>query len=244
MSVAGVPLVAVVVIGVIVLVGAFVQSTVGLGLGLLGAPLIALVEPTLVPTMLLLLAIPVSLGVTVVDRRHVDWRALGWMVPARIPGTFLGVWLVTSFSDRALGVVVALLVLLAVLLTVRTVTVRESPGTLFTAGLAAGTTGTAAAIGGPPVALVLAGREPRVARGTMSFFFVFGSVLSVVWFGVEGALPAASLVLGALYLPLIPLALWLGNHAHLRIRRDAFRRVVLALCSVSAVALLVRSLLG
>lgn len=244
MTLAGVPVGVVVLVGLVVLVGALVQSTVGLGLGLLGAPVIALVEPTLVPTMLLLLAIPVSLGVTVVEWRHIDWRVIAWMLPPRVPGTFLGVWLATAFSHRVLGVVIAVLVLLAVGLAVRTVTVPQTPTTLVAAGLAAGTTGTAAAIGGPPVAIVLAHRSSRVSRGTMSFFFLVGSVLSAVWFAAVGEMPRSSLVLALLYLPLVPLALWLGTHAHLRIPRESFRRAVLALCAASAVALLARSLLG
>jgi len=244
MTLAGVPLWAVLVVGLVVLVGAFVQSTVGLGLGMLGAPLVALVEPSLVPTLLLLLAIPVSLGVTVVERHHVDWRVVGWMLPSRVPGTVLGVWLVTAFSDRVLGTVVGVLVLAAVALTVRTVTVPQNVPTLVLAGFASGTTGTAAAIGAPPVALVLSGRDSRVVRGTMSGLFVIGAVLSVAWFGAVGELPAASLLLGLLYLPMIPLALWLGTRAHLRIPRRAFRRVVLGLCTASAVALLARSALG
>lgn len=231
-------------IGLVVLVGAFVQSTVGLGLGLVGAPLVAMLEPSLVPTLLLLLAIPVSLGVTLVERRHIDWRVVGWMLPARVPGTFLGVWLVTAFSHRVLGVVVGLLVLVAVGLAVRAVSVSQTPTTLVAAGFASGTSGTAAAIGAPPVALVLAGRESRIARGTMSCLFVAGSVLSVAWFGVVGELPHSSLVLALLFLPLIPLALWLGTRAHDRIPRETFRRVVLTLCAVSAVVLLTRSLVG
>lgn len=242
--IAGIPLWAVVLIGLVVLVGGFVQSTVGLGLGMLGSPLIALIEPALVPTMILLLAVVNSLGVAAVDRHHIDWRVIGWMLPARIPGTFLGVWLVTAFSHRVLGIVVAMFVLLAVLLAVRTVSLRETPLTLVGVGLVAGTSGTAVAIGGPPVALVLAQREPRVARGTMSFFFVVGSLLSVVWFAAVGELPLTSLVLAGIYLPLILLALWLGHHAHMRLPREAFRNLVLVLCAVAAVVLLVRSLAG
>lgn len=242
--IAGISLEAVVLVGLIVLVGSFVQGTIGLGLGMVGAPLIAIVEPVLVPTLILVLTVPMSSAVAYMDRHHIDWRVIAWMLPARIPGTFLGVWLVTSFSHRVLGVVVAVLVLLAVVLTVRTVTVRPSPLTLAGAGLAAGTSGTAAAIGGPPVALVLADRQPRVARGTMSFFFVAGSLLSVLWFAAVGELPLASLVLGALYFPLIPLSVWLGHHAHVRLPRETFRNAVLVLCTLSAVVLLIRSLVG
>lgn len=240
----GVPLWAFLLIGLIVLAGAFVQATIGLGLGMLGAPLIALVEPGLVPTMLLLLAIPISAAVLATEWQHISWRVVGWALPARVPGTFIGVWLATAFSTRALGIVVSLVVLVAVWLTVRSVAVSQSPATLMGAGLAAGTIGTAAAIGGPPMAIVMAHRPSREVRGTLSLFFVVGSILSVAWFAVQGALPRSSLVLAAAYLPLIGLAFLLGTWAHRRIPREAFRRVVLAVSAVSAVALLLRSVLG
>ena len=240
----GVPVWAVVVIGLIVLVGSFVQATIGLGLGMLGAPLIVLIEPSLVPTMLLLLAIPVSTGVMVVEWRHVDWRAVAWALPPRIPGTVLGVWLATAFSHRVLGVVVAVLVLAAVWFTLHTVQVPQTPATLAGAGLLAGTSGTAAAIGGPPIAIVMSGRPQREARGTMSVFFVAGSMLSVLWFWIQGELPASSVLLGAAYLPLVGIAFLAGSLAVRRIPREAFRRAVLGLCAVSATALLLKSMVG
>lgn len=242
--IADVPLWAVLVIALIVVIGSFVQATIGLGLGLLGAPLIALIEPSLVPTMLLLLAIPVSSGVLWVERRHISWRVIRWALPSRIPGTVLGVWLATAFDDRVLGIVVAVMVLLGVWLAFHAVEVRQTRLTLMGAGLAAGTAGTAAAIGGPPMAIVLAHRPPREVRGTLSFFFVVGSVMSVLLFWAEDALPRASVVLGLAYLPLIGLSFWAGHLAHTRLPREAFRRAVLLLCAASATVLLVKSLLG
>lgn len=241
---AGLPLWMVLLVGLIVLLGAFVQSTVGLGLGMLGAPLVALLEPALVPTLLLLLAIPISCAVSVVERRHIDWRVIAWTLPARIPGTLLGVWLVTAFSHRVLGVAVGVMVLLAVALTVHTVEVRQTPTTLVAAGLAAGTSGTAVAVGGPPMAIVMAHRPPRQVRGTLSLYFFVGSVLSVVWFAAVGGMPRSSLVLAASYLPLLLLAFPLGSLANHHLPREPFRRGVLAICTFSAVVLLVKSLVG
>lgn len=242
--IAGVPLWAVLVIAVIVLVGSFVQASVGLGLGMLGAPLIALVDPSLVPTMLLLLVVPLSGAVVLADWRHIDWRVIGWALPARLPGTFLGVWLATAVGARGLGLLVAAMVLASVWFAFHTVEVRQTPLTLFAAGLAAGTTGTAVAVGGPPMAIVTAHRPPREVRVTLSLFFVVGSVFSVAVFAWEGALPQASLVLGLLYLPLVALAYPLGSWANRRVPRETFRRGVLVLCAVSALGLLVKSLLA
>lgn len=240
----GVPVWTIGLIGLVVLVGGFVQATIGLGLGLLGAPLIALLEPQLVPTLLLLLAIPVSTAVLVVERHHIDWRVVAWTLPARVPGTLLGVWLVSAIAGRWLGIAVAVMVLAAVALALHTVEVRQTPATLVGAGFVAGAAGTAVAIGGPPMAIVLAHRPPREVRGTLSMFFVAGSVMSVVGFAVAGELPRSSVVLALAYLPLLAIAIPLGGWANHRMPRERFRRGVLALCAGSAVVLLVRSLVG
>jgi uncharacterized protein len=237
-----VPIWTVLLIGGIVLVGAFVQSTIGLGLGLLAAPPIALLEPSLVPTLLLLLAIPVSTALLWIERDRVDWWAIRWALPAKVPGTVVGVWLATAVSARALGVAVGVMVLVAVALTLRTVAVRRTRGTLVAAGLVSGISGTAVAVGGPPLAIVMSHRPSREVRATLSLLFVVGSLLSLASFALAGALPTASLVLGATYLPLLAVAFVLGTQAHLRISGQGFRLAVLGVCAASALALLVRSL--
>ena len=158
---------------------------------------------------------------------------IAWSLPARVPGTYLGVWLATGFSDRVLGIAVGLMVLGAVWLSFHTVEVSQTPVTLVGAGFAAGVAGTAVAVGGPPMAIVLAHRPPREVRGTLSFFFVIGSIMSAAWFAAVGELPRESVVLGLAYLPLVGVALLLGAWAHRRIPRESFRRAVLApLCDV------------
>lgn len=240
----GISIEAFVLIGLIVAVGCFIQATIGLGLGLFGAPLIALVEPQLVPTLLLLLAIVVSTGVLVTEFRNINWRVIAWTLPARVPGTYLGVWLATGFNHRLLGIAVGLLVLGAVWLSFHTVEVPQTPLTLVAAGFAAGTAGTAVAVGGPPMAIVLAHHSPREVRGTLSFFFVVGSIMSAAWFAVAGELPRESVVLGLAYLPLVGVALLVGSWAHRRVPRASFRRFVLLLCALSSVVLIVKSALG
>ena len=113
-----------------VLVGAVVQGTVGLGLGLVAAPVTALVAPALVPELLLWLAFAMGAQTLVTEHRGTDWRGLGWALPPRVVGTVVGVWVVAVASDRAIGLAVGGMVLLSVLLTMRTVTLPVNRGTL------------------------------------------------------------------------------------------------------------------
>lgn len=242
-DIAGVPLDVVLVLAVVVAFGAFVQSVVGLGLGLLGAPFVALLQPALAPTLMLWLAVPLSLFVLVAEWRHVNWWAIRWALPARVPGTVLGVWLVAVFSDRALGIAVAVMVLVAVAFAFRVVEVRFTPTRLFVAGFAAGASGTATSIGGPPIAILFAHRSPQETRATLAVFFFVGTVLSLAVFEATDQMPAASMWLALCFLPIVVGSFLVGLTARDRIPREAFRRVVLAVCAGSAVLLLARSLL-
>lgn len=142
-----------------VAVGAFVQSAVGIGLGLVAAPVVTLGAPQLMSGGMLMVVVLLPLVTLAREREDIDWRGLGWAFPARVVGTAAGVVVVSSVDDGQRGIAVGAMVLVAVVLTARTV-VPVSPGTLSAAGFVSGITGTASSIGGPPLALLLQHRQP------------------------------------------------------------------------------------
>lgn len=231
----------VLVIGLVVTLGAYVQAVVGLGLGLLAAPVVALVAPPMVPVLTLWLALLIS-GLNLVDEHeHVDWRSTAWSLPARVPGTVLGAWLVASFTEEQIGVALAVMVLLAVALTVHTVEVPLNPATLATAGFVAGATGTATSVGGPPIALLYQRGNPQVVRATLSVFFFVGVILSLGGLGITGSLDREPSVLALAMSPGVVLGYIVGRRTRGLVDGDAFRWGVLVVCTLSALVLLVRS---
>ena len=72
---------------------------------------------------------------------EIDWGGLAWVLSARVPGTAVGVLVLTLFTERHLGVAVALMVLLGVALTIRAVEVSVRPATLVAAGFVSGVAG-------------------------------------------------------------------------------------------------------
>jgi uncharacterized membrane protein YfcA len=231
----------VVLIGLVVMLGAYVQAVVGLGLGLLSAPVVALVAPSLVPVLTLWLALLIS-GLNLVDEHeHVDWRSTAWSLPARLPGTVLGAWLVASFTAQQIGVALAVMVLLAVALSVHTVDVPLNPATLATAGFVAGATGTATSIGGPPIALLYQRGHPEVVRATLSVFFFVGVILSLGSLEISGSLDREPSLLALVMSPGVVVGYVVGRRTRGVVDGDVFRWGVLVLCTVSALVLLVRS---
>jgi uncharacterized membrane protein YfcA len=232
-----------VVLGLVAVLGAFVQAVVGLGMGLVAAPVVGLLEPSLVPSLPLWLALCISGLMLVGERAHIDWRALAWALPSRVPGTVVGAWLVVAFSEEQIGIAVALMTLVAVTVAVRAARIPVTPATLVGAGFGAGVTGTATSIGGPAIALLFQREPPAVMRSTLSVFFFVGVLLSLAGLGISGSLGRESGEVALVLAPGVVAGMLVGRAVRDRIHRDAFRAAVLMVCTASAVTLLVRSLL-
>ncbi|MEO5851041.1 MAG: TSUP family transporter [Nocardioides sp.] len=230
-------------LAVTLVVGATVQGLVGLGLGLVAAPVVMLLEPRLMPDLLLWLAMFLPMATLAHEHAEIDWRGLGWSLAARVPGTVAGVALVATFSPRALGVVVAVVVLVSVVLTARAVVIPVTRPTLVAAGLVSGVTGTASSIGGPPLAILLQHRGARQVRTTLAVYFLVGAGLSLAGLAVGGGLEPHVLVLAVLLSPTLLVGLVLAQALARVLPSDTVRVPILVVCAASACVLLVRSLL-
>ena len=235
--------VVVAVVAATIVVGAAVQGLVGLGLGLVAAPVTMLLEPALMPDLLLWLAMLFPLLTLTREHDEIDWRGLGWSVLARIPGTAVGVYLLTIISTRALGVAVAVMVLVSVATTARAVVVPVNRSSLVTAGFASGIAGTATSIGGPPLAILYQHRSAQQIRSTLGVYFVLGAALSLVGLAVGGGLEASTFVLAMALAPCLLLGFVITSVLRGVVPRHRIRVPVLVVCSASAVVLLVRSVI-
>jgi uncharacterized protein len=225
-----------------VLLGSTVQAVVGLGIGLIAAPVITLFAPQLMPGVLISLALVLPCITLVHDHHDIDWHGLNWSLPSRVLGTALGVWVVATFSESQLGLFIGTMVLLASLVTWRAVTVPINRPSLSAAGFIGGVTGTATSIGGPPFALLYQHRPPTQIRTTMAVYFLVGAGISLVGLAISGDLELHQVAVAGLLLPAVGLGVLLGVPLRRRLPADVVRPAVLAVSAVSALVLIVRSL--
>lgn len=176
-----------------ILVASCLQASIGFGMGMLAAPVVALVDPALIPGTLIMLATLVTLLVVLRERTAIDFSGAGWALLGRIPGTVAGALLLAALPERALALTIAAVVLGGVVLTGVGWIPRPRRRTLVLAGATSGLLGTATSIGGPPMALVWQGRSGPELRGTMAGFFLVGSLLSIAMLTVTGAVHAETL---------------------------------------------------
>jgi len=219
-------------------VAACVQGTIGFGLALTSAPLLALIDPAFVPGPLLVASAPLALAALLRERGHADVRGVAAAFVGRVPGTALGALAVVALPVLVLHVAIGLMVLLAVAVSLWAPSFRPTTRVLVGAGVVSGVTGTVAAIGGPPIALLYQHASGPRLRATMALYFMLGTGLSIVALWLAGAFGHHELVLSAVLLPGTVLGFVASGPARRLVDGGRLRGLVLVAASLSALVLL------
>ena len=225
-----------------VLVGALVQGTLGFGVNLLAAPFVALVVPEALPATLTLVALPIA--VTTLRREHhaVDRLALPWLLAGAVPGTVVGAIVVSEVSGESLALLVGCITLLGVALSVVAPPLPHRAGAAFGAGFVSNIFGTAASVGGPPVALLYQHRGGPTARSTLGAYFTASAVMSLVAYVVAGTIGVDHVLFALVLAPFMATGLWISRHLHVHVDGGWLRPAVLTLSPIAGTAAIVRGL--
>ena len=236
------------------LVGASIQSATGFGFALVLSPaLFAAFDPVEAVTSLLLLGLALNLLVLFERGRpeHVDWRALGPMLVAALPGLAVGAVALALLSKEALQVAVGIAVILAAAWQLSRRSARDPsashralpPAAGWAAGFASGALTTSISVSGPPIVLWLEahGVRPEEFRASLAASFLVlnlagGAVLLVA----EGSTLDAEVVLPLLGLVVAGYAL--GTMAFRRLEGDRFFALALTLVACTGAASLAAGL--
>jgi uncharacterized membrane protein YfcA len=221
-----------------VAVGAFIQGAIGLGFSLVAVPVIAFLDPELIPVSILMLTIPLSLYVMWREQAAVEWSGVGWITVGRILGTPGGLALLALLLPAQLSALIGIVTIAAALLTLLAPRFDPARTALLTAGLITGVTETATGIGGPPLAIVYQHKAGPVLRSTIAACFLIGQVLSLSALIALGRVSMAHLAAAAALFPALAIGTFASKHAHKGLEGQWLRRCVLAFAVVSGLGLL------
>lgn len=230
------------VIATAVLLASCLQASIGFGLGMLAAPVVALVDPGLIPGTLIMLAAVVTLMVVLRERTAIDVSGTGWALAGRVPGTIAGALVLTAIPERALALMIAAVVLGGVALTSSGWVPAPRRRNLVLAGATSGVLGTATSIGGPPMALVWQRSSGARLRGTMAGFFLIGSLMSLTTLAVTGAVDRHTLVMCALLIPATVGGYVLSRYANRLLNPQRQRWTAITASATGAVILVVQQM--
>jgi uncharacterized membrane protein YfcA len=114
--------------------------------------------------------------------------------------------------------------------------------TASSAGFVGNVTGTAASVGGPPVALLFQHHRGPTVRATLGAYFAISATLSVVGYGVTGAITLDRFLLALALLPAMLIGAWASKHFHGLVDKGWLRPSVLVLSSIAGAIAIARGL--
>ena len=221
-----------------------VQGTAGVGFAMIAVPVLSLLHPDLAPVPQLLVMLPITVAMAWNERHAMDLRGVGWIITGRFPGLAIGVALLAIADQVFLDLFIGVLVLGAVMVIASGFHVRRTRATKFGAGIASGTTGIVASIGGPPVALIYTSEEAATIRASLAAVFTIGVTMSTIGRFATGNVTALDVEVAAVLFP----AVVIGYVASLRLKdhvpTEAVRRTILIVSGAAAAALILRAFVG
>jgi uncharacterized membrane protein YfcA len=227
----------------VVAVGAIVQGSVGFGLNLIAAPVLALIDTELVPGPALVIALVLTLFMAVRERAGTEWWGVRWALLGRVPGTVAGALAVAALPERGLAVTFAVLVLAAVAISATGLHVAPTRPNLVGAGALSGLMGTATSIGGPPIAMVYQRSAGATLRGTLAGFFAVGATMSLLVLAAVGEFGSRDAVHSLVLLPGLLAGFALSRWTAPVLDAGRTRAAVLAVSAASALSVLLREAL-
>ncbi len=220
---------------------ASIQGTVGIGFGMVSVPILSLIDPQLAPVPQLIIALPLTVSMTWTERTSIEPHGFWWIIVGRIPGGFAGVALLAIASQQTLDIFIGIVVLAAVAVLATGTHVKRTRMTKFLAGVASGTTGVVASIGGPPVALLYSSAEARIIRSTLAGVFTIGILLSIAFRFGTGHITGTDLRVSAVLLPAAIAGYMLSVVVKDKVPAAGVRIGILAISAAASVALLIRA---
>ena len=235
------------VVGLAVFAAALVQVLSGFGFALLSVPLMTLAVPTkeavVVSTLL-------GTGVTTWQawhgRRSVDRVVAKRMVLAAYLGMPLGLWAFIAVSEDTLRFALGLSVLVAVVLLVTRVDLRQAgPSLDVGAGFVSGILNTSLSTNGPPLVFVLQARgfEPDPFRSTINTVFACSNVVGISLFLAAGRVDRDGVIAAAIAMPALLLGQLCGYPLRKHVQGERFRWLVLGLLVLAACSAIINAVI-
>jgi len=224
-----------------VFLAAIVRGYSGFGFSLLTVTALSLVLPAaaIVPSIFLL-EIAASIHLLPGIWRDVHWRSILPLLGGCLLCTPLGVWLLANVPAAPMQIALGTVVFFFTILLWRGYALKTMPSTAASVatGGASGLLNGAFGTGGPPVILFyFASPAGNIAgRASIIAYFLGTDLMALPILGYQGLLTWDSVVRAAIFLPALLVGVWIGSRSFAGADPAVFRRWVLVLLGLLAIA--------
>lgn len=228
----------------IVFAAAVVQINLGMGFGLMAAPLLALLDPALVPVPTLTLGFVTASWGAWRERDQIRWGEVAVGIPGRVAGVVAGAGVLAIVpGPQGFMLAFGMMIALAVILSAAGWQMRFNTASLLGMSSLSGLMGTLTSVGAPPMALIYQNRPAAFARPTMAAFFAIGCVLSLTGLTLTGWAGRDDLLAVAIMAPALLAGIVTARRLGHRLAHR-FRPALLSVSGLAAAILIIRGAAG
>lgn len=230
----------------VVLGAGIVRGYSGFGFSMIVVICLSMVlEPTEVVPVIFLLEVVASSWLIPKIWNEIDWQSLKWLFPGIALGTPIGVYLLASIPGRPMRIAIAIFVIILVGLLYKGFSLRKMPGKKMTllSGFTSGLINGGASIGGPLIVLFYFSSPAGIAtsRASLIVFFLGTDLLASFLCIAQGLITLKTLLfMGILLIPMI-IGINVGNRRFSFANPESFRKKVMLLLLIMAVAILIKT---
>jgi uncharacterized protein len=224
--------------------GGVAQSSLGFGAAFAVVPALAFTAPELLPGSVLVGILPLSVVMAVRGRAGIDLPALGRLTVGRLPGIATGAAVVALLPTRALTATIATLLLIAVAASAVGTEIAVTRPREIVGGYLSGLTGTAAALGGPPLAILYRGADGAMLRPTLAAVWAIGLLPAIGSLTIAGEFTVTQFHAGVVLSAMMLVGLTGGALVVRRVPEQRIRAAVLWWAGFGGLLALGRAIAG
>ena len=221
------------------------RGITGFGSGLISIPLLALFLPlTFIIPFISILDISASLLHITHTRKHISWKVIFRAVPFAVLGVTFGLFIIKSLNTLILVKALGVFIITFAIYSLVSPTLKKNNSLVWPvfAGFFGSLIGTLFGTGGPFYVFYfqLQQLDKSVFRATCAAVFLIDGLIRATGFTISGFY-TSTVLLNILYaLPIMFLAMYIGNHLHTNITQRTFQKAIGVFLIFSGFALILK----
>ena len=224
----------------VAIVAGFMRGFVGVGSGMLMAPVFAILfGPRDTVTMIIIMELVVTAQLLPTVYANIEWRVIAPMAAAAALMMPTGSWLLVTVNADLMARGIALVVLIFVVLLMFDWRFQGEKRLISILGIGAvsGVMIAATSLGNPPVILYLLSSQDNSAttRANFTGYFAITLVVLVIMMVASRLIIWPAVLRAALLLPVFMLSAWMGGRYFKKSSEELYRRVALCLLFIVAI---------
>lgn len=226
----------------VIFLAAMVQTSAGMGFGMIAVPLLALISLDYVPGASLFINLFIALFMLQDGRSKVKREEITILLPLIAVGTIVAVIILLWIPAAKLNILFSIIILIAVAITIFVKNSGLNKKKLTIGGFTAGLMGTVSGIHGSPLAVLYQHEDIEKTRATLAVVFLYAYTLSLIGLTYTGAFGLQLALEGLLLLPGLIFGFIFAKQVRDFISKTVARYLMLTISAIGAIALLIKAM--